>query len=192
MPFPSNSDFANRILDLTFKKSKSSGNPMLVLECEVVSPEEVDVAGQMVNIAGVKTINYYSTQVTNDDGSVDDEGTKAAFERVFVSQDPTQPSLYDLLGLDGKTENPENPTQITSVKGKVILTQMSAEKQEQRATPTSKEIEEAKAKGARAEGKVQVHPVTGKPLVSYRPQIRQIFGLAPEGVANKSVANKPY
>lgn len=60
---PTSSEYANRITGASFSPSKSSGNPMVTVECEVVTPQEVEVGGEQVNIAGVSTTNYFVTTV---------------------------------------------------------------------------------------------------------------------------------
>lgn len=186
--FPTDSNFVNRITAVEFKKSKSSGNPMIQVDCEVISPETVEVAGEMVNIAGVSTINYYTT-MTPDDA----EKSAKNLERLCGTK-TDRPGLLRILFPD-KPEyadqfNPENPDaeMLKAMVGLCILTQMSPEKEEKTKNPTSEEIAKAKAKGEYPKGQVMKHPVTGKPLIAYRPQIKEIFALAPEGAA----AGKPY
>lgn len=186
--FPSNSNFINRIKSVEFGPAKSSGNPMLTVKCEVISPEVVDVAGELVNIAGVETTNYYTTKVVGDD-----KRSGEVIERL-VSTNPEQPGLLTILFPDNpefvSEFNPENPDQtvLKAMVGKCIMTSMSPKVEPMTATPTSEQIEDAKAKRIRPVGSPMKHPVTGKPLTSYRPQINEVFALAPEGAG----ANRPY
>lgn len=186
--FPSNSNFINRIKSVEFGPAKSSGNPMLTVKCEVISPEVVDVAGELVNIAGVETTNYYTTKVIGDD-----ERSTQVLERL-TGTNPEQPGLITILFPDNpefvKDFNSENPSQDTlkAMVGKCIMTAMSPKVEPMTATPTSEQIEDAKAKRQRPVGSPMKHPVTGKPLTSYRPQINEVFALAPEGAG----ANRHY
>lgn len=166
--FPTDSNFINRVTNASFTQSKASGNPMIVLEMEVVSPTEVQVGNDTVNIAGVKTTNYYTTQ-SFVDGVLDVE--KTAKNRSDLEK------LYATFGLDFTEFNPENPD-LSGFKGKSVYTQMSPEIQEQRKNPSAEQIADAKAKGVKfVQGDIMLNPITGKPLVSYRPNVREIFGL---------------
>ena len=164
--FPSDSCFVNRVTDATFGPSNSSGNPMLTLTCEVVSPATYEIGTETYNIAGVQTKNYYTTAVQGDD------------ERTAECQKRFK-ALWELFGLDPNTINWDNPD-VSPLRGKLILTQMSPDIEPQRKNPTAAQIEAAKKTGARPEGDVQKHPVTGAPLINYWPKIREIFGLAPQ------------
>lgn len=187
--FPSNSNFVNRLKGVEFGPAKSSGNPQFTVKWEVISPEVVDVAGELVNIAGVETTSWYTTLVPGND-----EKSKAAVERLTTS-DPEKPGLLYLLFKDTNPEfveqfNPENPSaeMMKAMVGKCVLSAMSPKVETMKATPTAEQMEAAKAKNVRPEGSVMKHPVTGKPLIAYRPQINEIFALAPEGAG----ANRPY
>lgn len=190
--FPTNSNFVNRITGLSFETSKSSGNPMLKLECEVIAPETVDVGGELVNISGVKTTSYYVTKVVGDDEK-SLESSQKCLDRL-VGNNPENPGLIRILFPDNPEYadnfNPENPDNevLKKAEGLCVLTAMSAKPEERRASPTGEQIAAAKAKGQRPQGDIMKNPRTGKPLVSYRPQINEIFALAPEGAG----ANKPY
>lgn len=189
--FPTNSNFINRITALTFEQS-NAGNTMLVMDCEVISPETVDVAGELINIAGVKTKNWYVTKVLGDDDK-SIETSENMLERL-TGKDAERPGLLRILFPDNPEYaddfNPENPdiNVLKKAEGLCVLTAMSSKAEERRATPTAAQIEAAKSTRKRAQGDVMKNPRTGKPLVSYRPQINEIFALAPEG----SGANKPY
>lgn len=189
MQFPTDSCYINRVTSAKFGQSKSSGNPMITLEMEVISPEEVDIAGQKVNISGIKTTSYYTTKVI-EDGEVDQERTENAIKRVFHSDDPQVPSLFQRFGIDGNTVDKDNPD-VKQLIGKCVYCQMSSNVEEQRKTPTPEQIETARKNGVtnmRTVGDIMKNPVTGKPLIKYWPKIDEIFGLAPEGAGS----NKPY
>lgn len=187
MMIPSDSDYICRVVETSFSPSKSSGNPMITLVSEIVLPDTKEIAGQQVNIAGVKCQPQYYTTKTIEGGEVDEDKTEAAYRRVFYSDHSEKPSLYQLLGFDGSKEDVENPN-IKQLVGVYFYAQISAKKVEDRKTPTAAQIEAAKKTGKRPEGDVQKHPVTGKLLVKYWPEIKQIFGVAPKSVGS----NKPY
>src|ERR1017187_1915467 len=150
IPIPTDSDYINRIKEATYGLSKSSGNPMITLKLEVVSPEQKEIGGKLVNIAGITTTNYFTTTILGEDKQIDIEETKEARRKVFgTSGDPENPSLYERLGLDGSKENPENPN-MKALLGICVFTQMFSESDEQRKTPTADELAKAK--------KNNVHP----------------------------------
>lgn len=168
--YPNDTNFINRVIGATFAPS-NSGNPMITLEFEVVSPAEVEVAGDMYNIAGVKCKQYYPTTVL-ENSVVNGEKTSSARERVKT--------LFNRFELDPLTIDWDN-VDVSGFRGKCILSHMKPDVDEQRKNPTAAQIEEAKRKGIRPEGDVLKHPVTGKALISYWPKIVEIFALAPEG-----------
>ena len=174
--FPADSNYVNRIVSVAFGPSNSSGNPMVTLETEVVSPEEVEVAGEMINIAGVNCKNYYTTQTDSEE--------KTANSRKRLAE------LLANLGIDTSNLNWDNlAPQLKPLVGKLILTMMTSTIQERRKNPTAVQMEAAKAKGVtnfRDVGEVMKHPVTGKALINYWPKIDEIFGLAPEQTAGQT------
>jgi len=175
VPFPSDSCFKNRIIGAKFAPA-NSGNPMITLELEVVEPVTYQVGDQEVNIAGVKAKMYFITKVLDLDGKVDETKTAQCRARVFVSNNPSQPSLYEKLGVDGAEVDTDNPP-VSKLLGKLVYTQMSSEATEQRKTPTVEEIAKAKKAGTRPLGSVMKHPMTGKALVKHWPKIDEIFGV---------------
>lgn len=182
MQFPTDSNFVNRITGAEFGPSNSSGNPMITLHTEVVSPQEVEIDGKMVNIAGVKSIQYYVTDVKDDP-----EKTRSCRDRITNNDEGPNKGLWPKLGLDPATINWDN-IDVKPLLGKLILTQMSPDIEPQRKNPTMAQIEAAKKLNKRAEGDPQTNPLTGAPLINYWPKIRQIFGLAP----NQGDVNVPY
>lgn len=169
---PTSSEYANRITGASFSPSKSSGNPMVTVECEVVTPQEVEVGGEQVNIAGVSTTNYFVTTVI-------DPKTKTVDEEATAKKRGQFREFWEKCGLDSSEINWDN-IEVKKLEGKVLLTQMESEMEEKRATPTAEQIAKAKEKGVRPEGTIMKNPVTGKPLVNYWPKIREFFGLSPD------------
>lgn len=170
LQFPTNSDFVNRIIAGSFALSNSSKNPMVTLELEVNSPQEVEIGGEMVNIAGVKAKTYFVSKVINADGSINEEKTKACQDKIK--------ELWTKMGLDPETINWDN-IDYKPLLGKLVLTMMSSDEDEMRKNPTTAQIEEAKKKNKRAEGEILKNPITGKAIIRYWPQVREIFGLSP-------------
>lgn len=175
MMFPTDSNYVARCINATFGESKSSGNAMITFDWEVVEPQEVEINGEMVNIAGIKTKTY--NVVTNFvDGVIDDAKTNASRERVK--------KLYEDAGLSTEGLDYEN-LNVDGFKGLAFYVKMDSSITEQRKTPTAAQIEAAKKSGKRAEGDIMKNPVNGKVLVNYYPQVREIFGLCPTvGKAN--------
>lgn len=190
--FPSDSQFVCRVTKATHSPSKTSGNPMITLGFEVVSPEDYQVGDKLVNIAGVSAnlSKYFTTKVLDDNEQEDVEETKSKREQVFGSSgDPDSLSLYEAFGLDGSKEDPENPN-VKQFEGLCVYCQMSSKIEQTRKTPTAEQLAKAKKAGInpRDAGDIQKHPVTGKPMVKYWPQIDKIICKADATVA----ANKPY
>jgi len=180
--FPADSDYIIRITDASHGPSKSSGNPLLTVEWEVVAPEQREIAGEMYTMAGIKSsgMNHlYFTTLNPEDA----EKSANALDRLtgtgeqpgfLVKCFPDNPELLQSF-------NPENVSEdiIKGLKGKLLYVQMNGEAQFQRKTPTAAQVEEAKAKKQRPEGDIQTHPVTGAKLITYLPKVREIFGEAP-------------
>ena len=165
IPLPTDSSYIIRCIDEAFGPSKSSGKPMITLKFEIVSPEEVEVAGEQVNIAGTQTQPcYYVTQSTDEDGVVDAEKSANILKRLQ--------GLYKAFGLASDTINPENPT--LGFKGKVVYALLSADKQERRKSPTAEQL-----KSGVKQGDIMVNPVTKQTLTNYYIKVGDIFGLAP-------------
>lgn len=165
--FPTDSDYINRIVGATFAPSKK-GNPMLTLNFEVVSPQEKEVAGEQVVLAGVKSTRYFVTQSLDESGEVDVEKSQRAAD--------TLKELCAKLKIDDVNfENIDTKPFL----GKLVYTAMSSNVVERRKEPTAAQIAAAKAAGKRPEGDIMKHPITGKNLINYWPQIDDIFGLAP-------------
>lgn len=187
--FPTDTCFFNRILDVKFAPS-NAGNPMVTIETEIVHPNEYDIAGEIINISGVKVSTWYPIKVL-ENGEVNEEKTKEAqdkYTRLILDLFPTEQARH--------TINWNNPD-ISGIKGLVVMTHMADDEQEQRKTPTSKQISEAKANGISGDklkyiGDVLRNPRTGKPMIIHRPVLREIFGLAPKEKAGVASADKAF
>lgn len=177
--FPSDSDYIIRVCKAEFGQSKSSGNPMITVEFEVVAPETKEVAGQEVVFSGAKTTQYYPTTVF-DGNDIDTEKTKSARKRLFNTNpnDTENPGLYNLIGL---TESPDFENPDTKVLlGKAFYAQLYDDAKSQRKEPTMAQVEAARAKNLKPEGDIMKHPVTGKELVTHWPKLKTLFAANPE------------
>lgn len=167
VPFPSDSNYMNRIIDAKFAPSKSSGQPMLTLEYEVVAPTAGVVIGDSeYNLLGVKVKKYHVTKKLNE-GIVDIDKTAESQEQIK--------ELYVLHGLDSTDINWDN-IDVKPFIGVVVYTQMYGEAVEERKLPTAEQLKRGD------QGDLQRHPVTGEKLIQYRPQIKTVFGRVPDDV----------
>jgi hypothetical protein len=155
-------NYVMRCIAEEFSNSKSSGNPMITLELEVQHPDEVQIAGEAVSVAGLKIKRYLPTK-NNEDA---DKSEKAL---VRLEQE------YKLWGLDFDGFNPENP--VLNFKGKLVHVRLYSKEKESRKAPTPEQ------KKANQLGDILKNPVTGKPVVSYEPNIAEVYGLAAEAGA---------
>lgn len=165
--FPADSDYSNRVLSAKYGPAKGSGNPQIVLEMEVVTPASKEVAGVEYNIAGLKTQNYFSVNGYNEDGEPDAERTTSNRAKIKA--------LYEQFGLPAP-EDYEVPLDTSAFKGKIVLTQMRSKINKVRKTPTLEQMKKNEL------GDVQKHPITGKEMITYWPEVVEIYGLAPEGM----------
>lgn len=163
--FPTDSNYIARIVGASFGPA-STGTPMITLDWEVVSPQEKEVAGESITVAGVKVKTRY---VTDAKDSEDTEAKGNIRSRVK--------DTLEKLGYEGEID--WDNLNVDALKGKLVYVQMSANIVQQRKEPTLEQIAAAKKSGKRAEGTIMKHPVTGKELIQYWPQIDEIFELAP-------------
>ena len=157
--------FALRVLKETFSASKSSGNPMITTEFEIVAPETTSVNGESVNVAGVKITHYTTVKVKAEDGSWDKEASDKAFSRLV--------GYYKALGVEVPTEiDDENPPMLGEgkiVDALVLSDETVARKQ---ATPEQR--------AARQQGD-KILDGDGREIIAYYPKIKSILG--PSSVA---------
>lgn len=177
MMFPTDSNYVARCVNATFGEAKSSGNDQVAFDWEVVEPQEVEINGEMVNIAGIKC-KTYATVTNYVDGIVDDSKTTASRERLK--------KLFEDAGLTFEGADFEN-LDVSGFKGLLFYVKMDSTRQEQRKTASVAELEEAKKKGIHPSqaGAVMKNPATGKDLISYFPAIREVFGLCASTGATK-------
>lgn len=168
-PFPKD-NFILRCTDEAFGQS-SSGNPMITLDFEIISPETVDVGTALVNVSGVQIRKWYVTKNFDGDTINIDKSAKSA---------EALKALYKAFGLDAENINPDNP--VLGFKGKCVHALLYGKQEEQTKSPTSAQLAEGKRKGD-----VIIDPVTKLPMVQYSPQIDTIYGLA-----QVDASNRPY
>lgn len=163
-----------RVIEEAFGPSKSSGNPMITLSCEIISPETVSIAGEDYNVAGTKIQPSYFTTKTMKNGEVDVEKTE--YNKVRLDELTTQfkmPAITD----------PENPA--LGFKGKVVWAIVKSEAKAKTKTPTQEQLE-----AGEKVGDVIIDPMTGEPVISYFPKIDKIYGTPSDDVIAKATAGK--
>lgn len=157
--------YAVRFTDEKNSPSKSTGNPMVTLEAEIVSPETIvsPFTGETLEIAGAKVKpTYMSLQVKDPDtGEIDTKGTQAAIDRYA--------DYMKRCGLDVPKEGIDNENPVMGFKGKVVDVILDSEEFIQRTTPTP----EQKAAGKPGD---EIKGQDGKPIKSYKPFIAQVLG----------------
>lgn len=172
---PTDSNYIVLFGDVEFSVS-NSGNPMITITPQIKTPSEIDINGEMYNIAGVKCKpRWYTTTVFNEEDGVktiNQEKTKSSRDRLMKE-------IFGELGLTYEEINWENPD-IKILKGKAFYAVVECKPVEKRKTPTQAQIEAAKKAGKRAEGDVMKNPRTGQALVDYWPATDDLFGLCRE------------
>lgn len=157
---PSNTKCVARCINEEFKPSKSTGNPMIVREWEIVLPETVNVNGTPKIIAGQKLMQYLPTIVLGPDGTRDDEKSNKALSRVRDEN--------DALGISNENFDDENPN--LEAKGLQADILVSSEERELRTDPTPEEL---------AQGKTVGQPILGddnKPMKRYSLRLAMVLG----------------
>lgn len=164
--------YAVRFTDEKASPSKSTGNPMVTLEAEIVAPDTIvsPFTGETLEIAGYKIKPVYmSLQAKNEDGSVDKEKTQQAVDRYT--------DYMKRCGLDVPEEGIDTENPVMGFKGKVIDVILDSEEFVQRATPTP----EQKAAGKLGD---EIKGQDGKPIKSYKPWITMVLGPSSVDVSN--------
>ena len=167
IPFPTD-NYVIRCTEETLGRSSGNDNPMITLQFEINSPQEVEIAGEQVNVASAKTLPKWLVLQVAEDGVVDAAKTADAVERAK--------EFYRLCGME--LTDPENPT--LGFKGKLFHAQIYNKADEKRKTPT------AEQKKAGKQGDILKNPITGKDEIRNQPAIAKIYGPAEGDV------NKPY
>lgn len=150
--------YAIRCLKQTNKPS-STGNPMSVLEWEIVDQAPKQVGDEMLEFDGVKFKTNHVTRVNGD-------ATKSAkmaemYQKIYL--------IPAGVIADGDAWDDENPP---SMEGKVLYASLRGQEQPSFKSPTSEQT----AAGKKV-GDPMIDPVTNKPVVNYQIQIEQIFGI---------------
>lgn len=172
---PRDNGYILRVIEEGFAPSKSSGKPMITLKHEIVAPEEVEVAGEKITIAGVKAnlLNYLVTKSIDEEGKVDESKSSGLKEQLV--------DAYKNYGVDlqGAEVNVDNPP--LGFKGKLVYAVLDDEAKAMRKTPTKEQLD----KGQKI-GDVMLHPQTKLPMIEHWPKIVKIICPA------EQPANTPY
>jgi hypothetical protein len=180
--FPTDNCFQDRILKANFSPS-NKGNPQIALELEVIAPTIYNISGVDVDISGVKARQYMGVTIMDleDKDKIDMEKTKKARKRVttFFKSMGIEVGEVDADGVS--TTLDWNNLDVKQLEGKICFCKMSSDVVEQRKTPTQAQLEKAKKEGVHPNqaGDIMKHPMTGKKLVDYWPQIDEIYGAVP-------------
>lgn len=181
MQFPQDSDYILRVNSAEFGESKSSGNPMITLDVEVISPNEKEVGGEMITVAGTKPQNMYLTtkSIKKPDST---ENLDKSKEKILL-MNPELKSIVDSM-------DPDNVSQalLDGLKGACFFAVVYSKPEPRRKSPTQAQVEEAKTKGVEPVGDIMKNPITGEPLNYYKIGVGEIFGPAPKTAG----ANKPF
>lgn len=159
----------NYVLRITdeVKKPSSAGNPMVVLEFEIIECPRKKIGDDLVDFNGVKWNTWNVTKVNPDKDTTPEEAavsSQKAFDRYneFLAK----------CGVEVAQKNEgwddENPP---SVKGKIVYASCYGLQVISRKSPTP----EQKAK--KEEGDILIDPITGKEVITWKPQIEQIYGV---------------
>lgn len=165
---PTDSNYKARILKAEFKNSKSSGNPMVEITWELVEPASVLIGEHEVNIAGVESRAYYTISKTDADTG----------KKVSASGKEKLEFFFSQVGVtDVDWENPP----VQHLLGKCFLTCVECRPDPRRKTPTATQVETSKRLNKKPEGDMMTNPVTGLPMLNYWPEVKEVFGLSPDG-----------
>lgn len=166
--------YAVRIKEETFEISKRSGNPMIVLTPELVSPDSFvnPVDGSKVNIAGVELKKMYLTLSSK-------EGPEKS-QKCFDMYSDMRDKFGEPIGEEGVDIN--NPPK--TFKGKVVDAICASEEFIQRKNPTADQV----AKGQPGD---PILDQNGNQIKSYFAYVVNVLGLA-NGDAVAAAGNRPY
>lgn len=152
-----------RCVDESFGDSKTSGNPMITLEHEIVSPATVMIDGEETEVAGQTIKQYLTTKVL--EGEDAEQKSKDCLANLEKN--------YNVFGLefDKDTFNVDNPT--LGFKGKTFHALLYGKGGPSTKAPTQEQIKQGKRVGDEIK-----NPITGKTVVQYQTQISEVYGLA--------------
>ncbi len=160
----------------SFGPSKSSGNPMITREWELIAPEVITVDGATVTIGGATAKQYLTLKVTNKPTPEENaEGTGKALSRYADEQKK--------LGLPYNEVDDENPA--LDQQPLIVDAICSSEEQASRMEPT----DEQKAK--REPGSI-IKDGEGNDVIRHTLKIEQILGLSADGGAAMLAGEKKF
>lgn len=160
-------NYIGRVLSADFGPAKSSGDPMITLETEVIAPSSIEIDGEPVSVAGQQVKTYHKTQVLVD-GVVDMEATAK-----LRGGDRGLDKLCTAFGIKFEDVNWENPD-LELFRGKLQHIAMWGKKEEERKSPTAEQLKRGE------KGTVMINPITKQPKYQFFPQISEFYGLATE------------
>lgn len=158
LPLPKNR-YAVQCIEEEYKES-SKGNMMVKRTWEIVSPIEVTIGGEVINVAGVTIEQYLTLIVFKEDGTVDEKkvaGMKGRYIQDANLFNETVPNDFD----------ESNPP--LYAKGKVMEAILSSQEYPQTQDPTPEEL---------AKGQKYGKPIldqNNKPLKGFKPQLNELL-----------------
>lgn len=154
-------------IEESFDLSKSSQNPMITRTWEIVAPEEVQINGKTVNVAGTKATQYMVTQVNPPQNATEEEKEECAKKtRNKMGQLYAD---YDKLGIPYSEDgiDAENPT--LGANGLTADWVMDAERTVMRQAPTAEQA-------AKRQLGDPIRDANNKEIESYRPRLVMLLG----------------
>lgn len=153
--------YAIRCINEEFGESKSSGNPMITLEWEIVWPETVDIDGRTVEVGGTDNImQYFSFNPT-------DEKKRNSAVQAYLD-------ICALLNVPQDGLDTDNPTLV--LKGIVADATLYAKDKPELDDPTPEERKEGKKAGK------PTLDSNGKAIINFEIKINQILGVSTQEI----------
>ena len=146
----------------TFENSKSSGNPMVVRNWEIIAPESVIINGLPKIIAGIEVKQYLPTIVLGEDGKRDDAKSDKALARLRDENEN--------LGIATAQIDDENPE--LHCKGIVADAILSSKEYSPRLDPTPEQLKKGIKFGD------PIKDEDGKEVKNYQVNLDQVLGLS--------------
>lgn len=159
-----------RCISEEFGPSKSSGNPMITREWEIVHPDSIVIKGETKIIAGLTVLQYLPTIVLDADGKRDDAKSDKALSRLRDENAN--------LGLPSDSIDDENPA--LHCNGVIADAILSCEKSKQFKSLTPEQIAEGRKLGD------TIKDENGKEVIVNRIRLDSILG------RSSMTINKPF
>ena len=164
-------NYVVRVLNQENKPS-NAGNPMMVLEFEIVNCDAKKIGDETLEFDGVTFTHWQTTGCNPPKNATEKEiaEAKQADDNAFNNAD----DLLTRCGID--TSEGWDPTNPPSIKGKVLHVRLYGSDE----SPTKAPTPEQKAKGER--GDPLKDPVTGKELHMYKIKLAEVYGVCDDPV----------